>query len=86
MLYINEVERLKRYVAFARPYICKENNGNITYGWVDIETNTVICNIENSCRLDFNFVVGFVKVNEEDVKKAEEEHDFYNGKINEQWL
>lgn len=46
------------YLIILYPYICKEKNENITFGWVDRSRN-VYSNIENSTQLWDEFVVGF---------------------------
>lgn len=46
------------YLIILYPYICKEKNENITFGWVDRSGN-IYCNIENSTQLWDEFVVGF---------------------------
>lgn len=40
------------------PYICRENDSLVTFGWID-RHGSIYCNIENSTQLWDEFVVGF---------------------------
>ena len=51
------------------PYICKESEVVITFGWVDRNGN-IFCNIENSTQLWDEFVVGFREYKEDDSDKC----------------
>lgn len=62
------------------PYICKENDNKITFGWNDRSGN-VFCNIENSEVTYGDFVVGFKEYNEDGYKEL---WDNFMKKINEQ--
>ena len=64
------------------PYICKEHETRITYGWFD-EYGNVFCNIENSTLLRDEFVIGFKEYYEyEDFNKL---WDGFIESIEKQW-
>lgn len=59
------------------PYICKEKNENITFGWVDRSGN-IFCNIENSTQLWDEFVIGFQRY---DIETEESYKELWNNFI-----
>lgn len=63
------------------PYIYKEKDGNITFGWVDRSGN-IYSNIENSTQLLDDFVVGFREYDDTGYKKLRNE---FVEKINSQY-
>ena len=66
------------------PYICKESDEVITYGWVDKSKN-VYGNLENSTQLWSEFVIGFIEYDENNADSDLNARRKFNNCIDEQW-
>jgi hypothetical protein len=70
------------YLTVLYPYICKESETTVTFGWLPEDRMNVYCNIENSTQLWDEFVVGFQKYDDTDFKVM---WDDFKNKIDEQY-
>ena len=56
----------EKMITYARPYICiSDETGEVTIGWTSIYTSEIFGNVENSCQFWDEFVVGFIRADEE---------------------
>ena len=62
------------------PYICKEKE-KTSFGWVSKDGGMVLGNVENSCQFYYEFVIGFIKVNDEYMDNDEKLFDEYVTRI-----
>lgn len=75
----------EKKITYARPYVyVDEESGRTLYGWSDLNSSMIFGNIENSCYLYNEFVVGFMRVDEEYISKDRELHSYYACKIKSQ--
>jgi hypothetical protein len=85
ILYINIQFPKEKMITYAKPYVWKDENGASRFGWVSEYTSEVFGNVENSCQFYDEFVVGFVKVNEDAQKKDKELFEHYKKLIDDQY-
>lgn len=85
VLYINIKFPSDKMLAFAKPYVCKEENGGVSFGWVAVDTKEVFGNVENSCQFWDEFVVGFIPVDNDAMQTDRELFEKYKQIIEEQY-
>lgn len=71
-------------ITYAKPYIWRNEHGEVYYGWSALSSNMVFGNVENSCQLYDEFVVGFIHVDGDFIKRDEELFNEYKQTIEEQ--
>ena len=72
-------------LAFARPYVYKDENEQISFGWISATSSENFGNVENSCQFWDEFVVGFIPVSEGAMKEDEKLFEKYKKIIDEQY-
>lgn len=75
VLYIDTRFKNEKCITYAKQYICKDENGNSLFGWTSTGSSQIFGNVENSCQFYNEFVIGFVKVNDNYIKEDEK---FFN--------
>lgn len=68
VLYIDIRFPREKMITYAKPYIYTDECGDVSFGWVSMNTSEVFGNVENSCKLWDEFVIGFIPVNESYIK------------------
>lgn len=74
-----------KMVTYAKPYICYDENKDVTFGWISDRTSEIFGNVENSCQFWDEFVIGFIRINEEDMHDDEKLFDSYKSTIESQY-
>lgn len=72
-------------VTYASPYVYYDENQNAAFGWASSRTSEIFGNIENSCQFLDEFVIGFIKMNEEDINDDKRLFDSYKRIIEAQY-
>lgn len=85
VLYIDTRFPKEKCITYARPYIYKEEDGSKTYGWIANNSQLILSNIENSCRLEHEVVIGFIEVDDDYIKDDEMLFEQLKYKIERQW-
>lgn len=85
ILYIDTRFSNDKFLAFARPYICIDDNEGISFGWISATTSEVFGNVENSCQFWDEFVIGFIPVNEDEMEEDRKLFEKYKKSIDEQY-
>ena len=75
VLYIDTRFKNEKCITYAKPYIWKDEKGNFSFGWASTGSSQIFGNVENSCHFYNEFVIGFVKVNDNYI---EEDEKFFN--------
>lgn len=83
VLYIDIRFPNDKMLAFARPYIYKDKNECISFGWSSATSSEIFGNVENSCQFWDEFVVGFIPVNEDIVEEDRKMFEKYKETIDE---
>lgn len=81
VMYIDIRFSNEKCITYAKPYIYKDTDGSISYGWEAIYSSELFGNVENSCQFHNEFVVGFIKVDEEYIRTDNELFDTYKQTI-----
>lgn len=77
VLYIDKRFKSEKSITYAKPYIYDEHDGTFSYGWEAEYSSEVFGNVENSCQFYDEFVVGFIKVDDEMIKENDEQFTKY---------
>lgn len=80
VLWIDTRFKNEKNITYATPYVCKEKE-KTSFGWVSKDGGMVLGNVENSCQFYDEFVIGFIKVNDEYMDNDEKLFDEYVIKI-----
>lgn len=71
-------------ITYAKPYIWRDENGKAAFGWTALNSSMVFGNVENSCQFYDEFVVGFIPVDNDFLKRDQELFNKYKRTIEEQ--
>lgn len=86
VLYIDIRFSREKMITYARPYICiSDETGEVTFGWTSIYTSEIFGNVENSCQFWDEFVVGFIRADEEYQEADAEEFNKFKEIIEAQY-
>ena len=85
VLYIDIRFPKDKMITYARPYICKDKNGEVSFGWIAKGTNEVFGNIENTCQFYNEFVIGFIPVDDSYIENDEKIFEMYKQIIESQY-
>lgn len=85
VLYINTEFPRDKMITYARPYVFKGKDGEISFGWIAKGTNEVFGNIENTCQFWREFVIGFIPVDDSYIENDEKIFEMYKQIIEAQY-
>lgn len=85
ILYIDIRFPKEKMITYARPYIWKDESGIARFGWVSEYTSEIFGNVENSCQFYDEFVIGFVKADDEYLRGDIEMFEQYKKLIDDQY-
>lgn len=86
VLYIDIRFPREKMITYAKPYICVSNEtGEVLFGWTSTHTSEIFGNVENSCQFWDEFVVGFIKANDEYQQMDEQIFNAYKSMIEAQY-
>ena len=84
VVYIDDRFPKEKCITYARPYVYVDEDGQRTYGWI-ADNGLVLGNVENSCRLEHEFVVGFKWVSDDYIEEDMELFERYKETYEKQW-
>lgn len=84
VVYVDDRFPKEKCITYARPYVCVEEDGNKTYGWI-ADNGLVLGNVENSCRMEHEFVIGFKWVSDDYILEDMELFERYKETYEKQW-
>ena len=86
VLYIDIRFPREKMITYAKPYICiGEETGEVLFGWTSTHTSEIFGNVENSCQFWDEFVVGFIKADDEYQQMDEQIFNAYKTMIEDQY-
>ena len=86
VLYIDIRFPREKMITYAKPYICiSDETGEVLFGWTSTHTSEIFGNVENSCQFWDEFVVGFIKADDEYQQMDEQIFNAYKTMIEAQY-
>jgi hypothetical protein len=85
VLYIDLRFPKEKMITYAKPYVWNDENGISRFGWISTYTSEIFGNVENSCQFYDEFVIGFIRANENYQEEDNELFKYYKQLIEGQY-